>query len=191
MKSINNIFIGSVFALLASLQGSAYAAPKQDLEDQRLQEAYKLLFPQKILKHKKVIKRKVAIARQQKQIPARYRATQVAKKQIRKKYRWGGRHPKTGFDCSGLIQYAFKSVRVDLPRTARAQFNQTKRISLNEIQVGDLIFFHTRRTRAKVNHVGIYLGGGKFIHAPRKGKRVSVATLNKYWRRKAVGAGRV
>jgi len=123
--------------------------------------------------------------------PARYQAILAAKRQIRKKYRWGGSSPRTGFDCSGLTQYAYKSAKVHLPRTAREQFKHTKRISLSKLQVGDLIFFRTRRTRARVNHVGIYLGGGKFIHAPRKGKRVSVANLNKYWRRKAVGAGRV
>ena len=191
MKSINRVFIGGVCALLIGVQGGVLAAPKQQSEEQKLEEAYRVLFPKKTVKQKKLINRKTARAKQHIQIPARYRATQVAKKQIRKKYRWGGKTPKTGFDCSGLIQYAFKAVRVDLPRTARAQFKHTKRISLNKLQVGDLIFFHTRRTRAKVNHVGIYLGGGKFIHAPRKGKRVSVANLNKYWRRKAVGAGRV
>ncbi len=62
---------------------------------------------------------------------------------------------------------------------------------MKNLQTGDLIFFHTRRTRARVNHVGIYLGGGKFIHAPRRGKLVSITDLNSYWRRKAVGAGRV
>jgi len=49
---------------------------------------------------------------------------------------------------------------------------------MKNLQVGDLIFFHTRRTRARVNHVGIYLGGGKFIHAPRPRKLVSIADLN-------------
>lgn len=121
----------------------------------------------------------------------RINAVQVAKRQLRKKYRWGGTNPRTGFDCSGLTQYAYKTVNIKLPRTANAQYKHTKRIPLSKLQTGDLIFFHTRRTRARVNHVGIYLGGGRFIHAPRKGKRVSVAKLNNYWRRKAVAAGRV
>lgn len=187
MKTINKFFIGSVCAFLIGLQTQTLAAPEQKIGNQNLYKAYNLLFPKKLLNNKKVIKKKVLKV----QIPARYRATQVAKKQIRKKYRWGGKTPKTGFDCSGLIQYAYKSVSVNLPRTARAQYEVTKRVALKSLQVGDLIFFHTRRTRAKVNHVGIYLGAGKFIHAPRKGKRVSVATLNTYWRRKVVGAGRV
>lgn len=187
MKTISRVFIGSFCALLIGLQGQVFAATKQKTESQNLQKAYNLLFPKELLKNKRVIKKTSS----EKQIPDRYRATQVAKKQIRKKYRWGGRTPKTGFDCSGLIQYAYKSVSVNLPRTVKAQYKVTKRVSLKSLQVGDLIFFHTRRTQAKVNHVGIYLGAGKFIHAPRKGKRVSVAILNKYWRRNAVGAGRV
>lgn len=115
----------------------------------------------------------------------------LAKNQIHKKYRWGGSNPKTGFDCSGLMQYAYKSAKVNLPRTAAAQYKATKRVSLSKLKAGDLIFFHTRRSRSRINHVGLYLGGGKFIHAPRKGKRVSVADLSSYWLRKAIGAGRV
>ena len=138
--------------------------------------------------HKRLIqKRQVS----RNNVNSRIHAVKVAKKQLRKKYRWGGTSPRTGFDCSGLTQYAYKTAKIKLPRTASAQYRQTKRVALSKIQTGDLIFFHTRRTRARVNHVGIYLGGGRFIHAPRKGKRVSVAKLNKYWRRKAVGAGRV
>lgn len=179
--------MGGVCALLIGLQSQVFAAPKQKTESQILHKAYKLLFPKQLIKNKRVVQQTIS----KQPIPDRYLATQVAKKQIRKKYRWGGKNPKTGFDCSGLIHYAYKSVSVNLPRTARAQYNVTKRVSLKSLQVGDLIFFHTRRTRAKVNHVGLYLGAGKFIHAPRKGRRVSVAILNKYWRRKAVGAGRV
>ena len=126
-----------------------------------------------------------------KKAPARYHAVRVARQQLRKRYRWGGTSPKRGFDCSGLMQYAYKKASVRLPRTAAAQYRSTKRVSLSRLQTGDLIFFHTRRSRTRVNHVGIYLGGGKFIHAPRRGKRVSVSTLNRYWKRRAVGAGRV
>ncbi len=118
-------------------------------------------------------------------------AINLAKKQIHKKYRWGGSSPQTGFDCSGLMQYAYKSAKINLPRTAAEQYKATKRVPIAKMKIGDLIFFHTRRTRARVNHVGLYLGSGKFIHAPRKGKRVSIANLSRYWLRKAIGAGRV
>ncbi len=152
-----------------------------------LKRAYSLLFS----KSSKILQR----AKQEsntKLIPnARQRVIWKAKKQLQRKYRWGGTSPRTGFDCSGLMQYAFKSIKVNIPRTARAQYKYSKRIPLSKLQAGDLIFFHTRRTRARVNHVGLYLGKGEFIHAPRRGKRVSVTKLNKYWRRKAVGAGRI
>lgn len=181
--------------LLSNMAFVSYAsAAPSDLnkklsDEVQIRQAYDRLF-------KKPLVNKVAVKRNNKQsknktIPARFRAIKVAKKQLRKKYRWGGSTPKSGFDCSGLTFYAFKSVNITLPRTANAQYKHTKRISMAKLQAGDLIFFHTRRTRAGVNHVGIYLGGGKFIHAPRKGKRVSIAKLSRYWRKKAVGAGRV
>lgn len=188
MNFFNRTSLLGLCVFLSCMYSSAYAAPKKTTINQDLQQAYNILFKKQSPKQVTVKKSTPAVP---KKIPARYRATQIAKKQIRKKYRFGGTTPRTGFDCSGLTQYAYKSVKVNLPRTARAQYKYTKRIPLAKIQVGDLIFFHTRRTRARVNHVGIYLGGGKFIHAPRKGKRVSVTSLNKYWRRKAVGAGRV
>ncbi len=120
------------------------------------------------------------------------RATLIAKKQLKIRYRWGGTTPKKGFDCSGLIQYSFKKANISLPRTAASQYKKTKRIPLAEMQSGDLIFFHTqRRKRVKVNHVGIYLGNNQFIHAPRRGKAVTIAKLNRYWKGKIVGAGRI
>jgi cell wall-associated NlpC family hydrolase len=116
----------------------------------------------------------------------------IAKKQLKVRYRWGGASPKKGFDCSGLIQYSFKKANISLPRTAASQYEKTKRIPLAQMQTGDLIFFHTpRRKHVRVNHVGIYLGKDQFIHAPRRGKTVTIATLNKYWKRKIVGAGRI
>ena len=122
---------------------------------------------------------------------SRYRAVQVAKQQLRKRYRWGGKSPRTGFDCSGLMQYAYQKANIKIPRTTTEQYKSTQRVRMANLRVGDLIFFKTRRTRQRVNHVGIYMGGGNFIHAPRTGKNVSVAKLNKYWRRKVVGAGRI
>jgi cell wall-associated NlpC family hydrolase len=177
--------IGLCVFLLGAVN-TASAAQKNKISTAQIQQAYERLVVKKPVR-KSAKKKHVA----KKASPARFRAIAVAKKQIRKKYRWGGSTPRTGFDCSGLTHYAFKSANIYIPRTAAAQYKHTKRISLSKMQAGDLIFFHTRRTRARVNHVGIYLGNGKFIHAPRKGKRVSVAKMSKYWRRKAVGAGRV
>ncbi len=187
-----------VFILgMANTASAAPKAKKLSRDAQQLQHAYNVLVrkPAKKSVAKKAAtknKKRVKITAKKKKAPARLRVVATAKKQIRKKYRWGGSTPKAGFDCSGLTYYAFKSANIHLPRSAAAQYKHTKRVSLAKLQAGDLIFFHTRRTRARVNHVGIYLGNGKFIHAPRKGKRVSVADLSsRYWRRKTVGAGRV
>jgi cell wall-associated NlpC family hydrolase len=195
MKSIklhkSVLFVISCTIFLLGTVNTASAAQKNysnksKISAAQMQQAYAQLIKKPIRK-----KVKVAAKLKKKANPARFRAIAVAKKQIRKKYRWGGSTPKSGFDCSGLTHYAFKSANIHIPRTTAAQYKHSKRISLSKMQAGDLIFFHTRRTRARVNHVGIYLGNGKFIHAPRRGKRVSVAKLSKYWRRKAVGAGRV
>jgi murein DD-endopeptidase len=107
-------------------------------------------------------------------------------------YRWGGSNPKKGFDCSGLVKYAFNDVAdVDLPRTsnAMAQGHGVK-VAKTDLKPGDLIFFNIKSRR--VNHVAIYLGNDRFIHAPRTGKRVSIDNLSKpYWQKHYVVAKRV
>jgi len=107
-------------------------------------------------------------------------------------YRWGGSSPSKGFDCSGLVKYAFNDVAdVDLPRTsnAMAQGHGVK-VARSDLKPGDLIFFNIKSRR--VNHVAIYLGNDRFIHAPRRGKRVSIDQLSKpYWQKHYVVAKRV
>lgn len=170
------------------------AIATKNIHDKQFLQAYNLLVKKPVskttIKKPKHVKKTNSNRNSQHRTP-QINATLVAKKLINTKYRWGGTSPHTGFDCSGLMQYAYKASKVYLPRTAAAQYKHTKRVAMKNLKVGDLIFFHTRRTRARVNHVGIYLGGGKFIHAPRRGKLVSISDLNSYWRRKAVGAGRV
>lgn len=107
-------------------------------------------------------------------------------------YRWGGSTPAKGFDCSGLVNYAFNDVQnVDLPRTSNAMAKgHGVKVARKDLKPGDLIFFNIKSRR--VNHVAIYLGNDRFIHAPRRGKRVSIDTLNKpYWNKHYVVAKRV
>ncbi|AIR88588.1 C40 family peptidase [Pseudomonas cremoricolorata] len=107
-------------------------------------------------------------------------------------YRWGGSSPKKGFDCSGLVQYAFNDVaNVDLPRTSSAMAaGHGVKVAKADLKPGDLIFFNIKSRR--VNHVAIYLGNDRFIHAPRRGKNVSIDTLKKpYWQQHYVVAKRV
>jgi cell wall-associated NlpC family hydrolase len=118
------------------------------------------------------------------------RIINIAMKMRRVPYRWGGTTPR-GFDCSGLVQYSFKHAGVSLPRTAAAQYQASRKISFAKAQRGDLLFFHMRRRGKWVNHVGIYLGNNKFIHAPRRGRVVSVEKLTNFWKKRMVGVGRV
>ena len=113
-----------------------------------------------------------------------------AQKQQGKMYRWGGTSPVTGFDCSGLTQYAFnQGAGVKIPRTAAAQYEAAQKIAPNQAQKGDLIFFATRGRH--IGHVGVYLGDNKFVHAPRQGKPITTSSLDGYWQQHLVGFGRI
>jgi chitinase len=107
-------------------------------------------------------------------------------------YVYGGSNPKKGFDCSGLVKYAFKDVHaVDLPRTSNAMAQgHGQKVDRKDLKPGDLLFFNIEGRQ--VNHVAIYLGNDRFIHAPRTGKSVSIDTLDKpYWDEHYVVAKRV
>jgi len=93
-------------------------------------------------------------------------------------YRYAGQGPNR-FDCSGLIYYSFATMNLWLPRTARDQSRRGTTISINELHYGDLIFFDTHRPyRGRVNHVGIYIGGGRFLHASSTKRRVVSASIH-------------
>ncbi|MDX9989854.1 MULTISPECIES: C40 family peptidase [Thiothrix] len=113
-----------------------------------------------------------------------------AQKQQGKMYRFGGESPQTGFDCSGLTQFAFgQGAGVSLPRTAAAQYDAAVKVPRASATKGDLVFFNTRGR--KVGHVGIYLGDNKFVHAPRTGKAITTEKLEGYWGQRIVGFGRI
>ncbi|MEE4184823.1 MAG: C40 family peptidase [Gammaproteobacteria bacterium] len=101
------------------------------------------------------------------------RVAQVATSMIGTPYRWGGAQPG-GFDCSGLVQFSYQRAGLRVPRTSAAQYAASRQVSLREARAGDLVFFSFER---KVSHVGIYLGDGRFVHAPSSGKQVEVASL--------------
>jgi len=113
-----------------------------------------------------------------------------AEKQKGKMYRYGGESPKTGFDCSGLTQFAFEQgAGVSLPRTAADQYASAVKIPKHQASKGDLVFFKTSGKR--ISHVGIYLGDEKFVHAPRTGKAITTDKLEGYWANRLVGFGRI
>ena len=114
--------------------------------------------------------------------------------QIGKPYRWGGNSPRTGFDCSGLVYYAYKDlVKFRIPRTANEMYHlrDASPVDRGELESGDLVFFRTRG-RGTADHVGVYVGNGKFIQSPRTGRDIQITSLSEeYWQRHYVGARRV
>jgi len=127
---------------------------------------------------------------------ARAQKTAISKlmNQIGKPYRWGGTSPSTGFDCSGLVYYAYKDiVKFRIPRTANEMYHLRDAAPVNvaELESGDLVFFRTQG-RGSADHVGVYVGNGKFIQSPRSGQDIQVTSLREdYWQRHYVGARRV
>ncbi|MGW3690123.1 C40 family peptidase [Streptomyces sp. NPDC005125] len=97
-------------------------------------------------------------------------AVQVAMAQRGKPYVWGATGPSS-FDCSGLVQYAYRRAGITLPRTTWDQINAGQRVSTNSLRPGDLVFYRSAA------HVAIYVGNGRIVHAPRPGSYVKVAGL--------------
>ena len=109
------------------------------------------------------------------------RAAALAAKMVGKPYKYGGASP-SGFDCSGLVQYSFRQAGITLPHNTVQQRSATRPVKLAELRRGDLLFFN--QEGKKYGHVGIYLGEGKFVHAPSSGKSVrSDALSNPYWKK--------
>jgi cell wall-associated NlpC family hydrolase len=108
-------------------------------------------------------------------------------------YRWGGTSPDGGFDCSGLVNYVFKTaLGIELPRVSREMAHDSDGEIIkdrNALTAGDLVFFGKR---GRIDHVGIYVGEGRFLHAPSTGKDVQIDSLaSGYWSQKFLQARRV
>ena len=113
------------------------------------------------------------------------KALQYALKQIGDKYVFGAAGMTT-WDCSGLTMRAFQNAGVSLPHSSRAQYSYGKSVKRSELKAGDLVFFGR-----PISHVGIYIGGGKMVHAPRSGSRVKIASAANLGRKPYIGARRL
>jgi cell wall-associated NlpC family hydrolase len=106
-------------------------------------------------------------------------------------YQWGGKSHATGFDCSGLVAHVYKTAwGINLPRNTKGQSQAGVAVDFKELQAGDLVFYDT--LKRPYSHVGIYLGDGKFVHAPKTGSQVRVESLKSaYWVQRYNGARRI
>ncbi|HQR51147.1 MAG TPA: C40 family peptidase [Methylophilaceae bacterium] len=106
-------------------------------------------------------------------------------------YKYGGKSPETGFDCSGFVRYVFQqAASLTLPHGARAISQLGQAIPLDQLQPGDLVFFNT--LKSAFSHVGIYMGEGRFIHAPSSGGDIRIVDMNdSYWAKRFNGARRL
>ena len=102
----------------------------------------------------------------------------IAQNELGKHYVWGAVGPAT-FDCSGFTSYVFRQVGINIPRTSREQAKYGKLVHRDQLRPGDLIFFDTDYNKKGIDHVGIYMGNDKFIHASSARKRVIITSLNK------------
>ncbi|GAA0082986.1 hypothetical protein UT300006_36160 [Clostridium sp. CTA-6] len=98
-----------------------------------------------------------------------------AQQYLGRPYKWGGSSPSENFDCSGLVQYVYKQVGIGLNRTTYDQIKQGTPVSKNQLQVGDAVFFGSP---SDPHHVGLYMGNGQYIHAPKTGDVIKVSNLN-------------
>jgi len=111
----------------------------------------------------------------------------MARSQLDKPYQWGAQGPEK-FDCSGLVFYIFGALDIPMPRVSRQQASVGLQVKKSELQPGDLVFFIT--SGKNINHVGIYVGGARFIHAPRRYSPVRYDSLNNSWWRQRFQFGR-
>jgi peptidoglycan DL-endopeptidase CwlO len=111
-------------------------------------------------------------------------AAAIALRYLGVPYRWGGASP-SGFDCSGLVMYVYAQLGISLPHFAAAQYGRGSPVARGALQPGDLVFFDG------LNHVGIYIGGNQFVHAPHTGDVVRVSTLTGWFASTYVGARRI
>jgi cell wall-associated NlpC family hydrolase len=136
-------------------------------------------------------KRPVNVVQDHGQAPAPGTNTVIdlARRYLGTPYKWGGANPKTGFDCSGLVQYVYAQKGIALPRTTYQQIKVGKPVNQQNLAPGDIVFF---QNKGDVHHEGLYIGNGQFIHAPHTGDVIKISSLSDpYYQRQFAGGRRV
>lgn len=101
----------------------------------------------------------------------------IAKSKLGCKYVWGATGPNT-FDCSGFTQWCYKKIGINIPRVSRGQGKAGKAVSKGSLQPGDLVFFSSKGANGTIDHVGMFIGSGEFIHSPHTGDVVKISKLS-------------
>jgi hypothetical protein len=116
-------------------------------------------------------------------------AARTAERFVGIPYRWGGENVVDGMDCSGFVRAVYNLCGLNIPRTSREQYRAGESVAKGDLQDGDLVFFGS--SESSINHVGIYVGNGRFVHAPRRGEEIRVASVDEsYFEKRYVGARR-
>jgi cell wall-associated NlpC family hydrolase len=116
-------------------------------------------------------------------------AARTAERFVGIPYRWGGNNVVEGMDCSGFARAVYNLCGVNIPRTSAEQFRTGEGVDREGLRDGDLIFFGA--SESQINHVGIYVGNGRFVHAPRRGDDIKISSLDEpYFTRKFMGGRR-
>jgi cell wall-associated NlpC family hydrolase len=114
------------------------------------------------------------------------RAAQIALEAVGTPYRWGGESPTSGFDCSGLVRWAYGRLGIDVPHSSYALWSTGQPVARTRVQAGDVLVF------SGIGHVGLYLGRGRMVHAPHSGRTVEVVGLaSTNYGSRLIGARRV
>jgi len=193
MKKISTaiLFIGLIQFLSGCSQGyrsNTYEMQQAQQQRQTQMKASQARNPQKTIRRSSYTSQQTNGSAVVTQHPARNLMTKIANSTIGVPYKWGGNNPQQGFDCSGLMSYVHKNaLGMKIPRTAAQQRDNSRTISYTQLQPGDMLFFKTGKTS---NHVGVYVGNRKFVHAASGSKHVKVASMDSsYWHKRFVKFG--
>ncbi|HLO26750.1 MAG TPA: NlpC/P60 family protein [Geobacteraceae bacterium] len=116
-------------------------------------------------------------------------AARTAERFVGIPYRWGGDNVVEGMDCSGFVRAVYNLCGVNIPRTSREQFLVGENVARDDLMDGDLVFFGA--SADQINHVGIYVGNGRFVHAPRRGDDIKISSIGEaFFSKKFIGAKR-